>query len=136
MNNSPKPKQASILNFFGTQRQQPISSSPLSKVVKSKVELLEDNNPSEIENVPSERFDEPLECLENAPKKPCILENHKKKIFNSKNYEASGVIAPKILSELNEAASGDFEQPDGSCCRYQWLIDIKDMNMIPKGMIT
>lgn len=133
MNNSPKPKQASILNFFGTQKQQPISSSPLSKIVQSKVEVLEDAFLSEIENVPPELFDEPLEFLEKVPKKACISENTKKNMFNTKNYEASGIIAPKILSELNEAASGDFDQSEGSCGRYQWLIDIKDMNRIPKG---
>ena len=136
INNSPKPKQASILNFFGTQKQQNISSSPLGKTVQSKVEVFEKNTAiSEIENVPPELFDESLEFLENIPKKTCVLAEDKKKRFNSKNYEASEVIAPKILNELNEAACGDFEQSDGSCGRYQWLIDIKDINGISKGFL-
>lgn len=138
MNNSPKPKQASILNFFGTQKQETISSSPLSKIVQSKVEVLEEYSPSEIDNIPSEYIDESFEFLEKTynPKKKFIPEENMQKKFNSKNYEVSGVIAPKILNELNEAASCDFEQPDGSFGRYQWLIDIKDINMIPKGMKT
>lgn len=137
MNNSPKPKQASILNFFGTQKQQTVSSSPLSKASQLKTEVLEEKTDTdEIENVPPEMFDESLDFLENTPKKPCVVEDNMKKIFVAKNYEGSGVIAPKILNELNEAASGDFEQSDGSCGRYQWLIDIKDMNGTQKGIVN
>ena len=128
MNNSPKPKQASILNFFGTQKQQPVSSSPISKIVQSKAEVMDENN------LPSDLFDEPFEILENNSKKICSLEINKKLVFSSFNYEVSGIVAPKILNNLNEAASRDFEQSDGACGRYQWLIDIKDINGIGKGI--
>lgn len=129
MNNSPKPKQASILSFFGTQKQQQISSSPLFKVIETKAEVTE-----ETENVPFEFFEESLDFLEKTPKKVCIYEDDKRKMFDVKSYEVSGVIAPKILTELNEAAVCDFETSDGSCGRYNWLIDIRDINGNMKGL--
>lgn len=132
MSSSPKPKQASILNFFGAKKEQQPSSSPLAKVAQSKTLAAEDfNSANEIEDVPSELFDEPLDFVDNGPKRTCIEEAKIK--FISKVYDGNSIIAPKILNELHDAANIDFDQSEASAGRYQWLIDIKDMNGRRKG---
>lgn len=132
MNGSPKSKQASILNFFGTKKEHQPSSSPLTKTVQNKPPIINDfDSTNEIEDVPPELFDEPLEFADEKPKKICIT---KKKInFSSKMCDDTAIIAPKILNDLHDAANTDFDQSDASAGRYQWLIDIKDMNGRKKG---
>lgn len=133
MNSSPKPKQASILNFFGAKKEQQPSSSPLAKVAQSKTPATEDfNSTNEIEDVPSELFDEPLDFVDNKPKKACIKEP--KINFSAKGYNNNSIIAPKILNELHDAANIDFDQSEASAGRYHWLIDIKDMHGRRKGI--
>ena len=131
MNGSPKSKQASILNFFGAKNEQQLSSSPLTKVVQSRAPIIDDfNSTNEIEDVPAELFDEPIDFVDNA-KKACII---KSKInFNSKIYDDNSIIAPKILNDLQDAANIDFDQSEASVGRYQWLIDLKDMHERKKG---
>lgn len=135
MNGSPKPKQASILNFFGTKKEQQPSSSPLAKVTQNK-SLLNDETDlaSEANDVPSEIFDEPIDFIDTKPKKACIT----KKIveFSSKIYDDNSIVAPKILNDLHDAANTDFDQSDSTIGRYQWLVDLKDKNKIRKGLIT
>lgn len=137
MTNSPKPKQASILKFFGSQKQE-VFSSPLSKVTrnsesKNLLEMKENNSISESDNFPLEFFDEPLDFSSNDSKKVCSS----KKIFsvNVKSYSnsASTIITPKILNDLNEAVGTEFDQSENSCGRYSWLIDLKDSNGRKKG---
>lgn len=130
MNVSPKPKQASILSFFGTQKQQTINSSPLCNVTQAKKSpIIEyDNEPVETENIPSEMFNEPIE---NKFKKVCIPEKNIKICADS--YDKTQILVPRILNELNEAAVNDFDLSESSCGRYHWLIDIKDINGRKKG---
>lgn len=129
MNGSPKPKQASILNFFGTKKEQQPSSSPLTKVTQNK----ETELANEAFDVPSEIFDEAIEFIESKPKKACISEL--KFEFSSKIYDDSSIIAPKILNDLHDAANTDFDQSDSTIGRYQWLVDLKDKNKIRKGLV-
>ena len=128
MSGSPKPKQASILNFFGAQKQQPpIISSPLSQTAEDQP-IYED-----IENIAPECFDEPLHFseTETVSKKPCILDT--KSIFRAKTLDDSTVLAPKILTQLNLAANSDFDHSDPSYGRYSWLADVKDINGKKRG---
>lgn len=133
MNGSPKPKQASILNFFGAKKDQDPSSSPLTKVTQSKSSIIENfNSTNEIEDFPSELFDEPLEFADNKTKKTCIEEI--KINFSSKIHDNNSIIAPKILIDLHDAANVDFDLSEPSVGRYQWLIDLKDIHGRRKGI--
>ena len=123
---SPKSKQASILNFFGSQKQgTPISSSPLKSSIESNLvsEYLEDS-----EKVMHENFDHQPECLHASSRS-------KKQRFSSKNHrftanfgENLSISTPKILSQLSIVANSDFEQSDSSYGRYPWLVNIKDID--------
>lgn len=132
MNGSPKPKQASILSFFGSQKQQQPNSSPLSKIVQ-KAPIIHEDEIDEMENVPPELFDEPLQLSNDNPKKVCIKEKETVK-FISKPYNDSSIAVPKILNELNDAAGIDFDTSESSPGRYQWLVDIKDISGRRKGI--
>ena len=125
INASPKPKQASILSFFGSQKQQPINSSPLRKIISQA------EKPSTIKGSDS---DEIGDMIENKSKKSCVPE--KLINFSAKLGSDNEVLAPRILNELNEAAGGvvDFDQSENYCGRYQWLTDIKDSNGHKKGI--
>ena len=132
LNVSPKPKQASILNFFGSKTQQPPNSSPLSKVVQNTLPIARNCDlKDDMDDFPTELFDEPFEFSVKESKKPCIPQNPI--IFTAKIGNGSAVIAPRILNELNDAAETDFDQSEASCGRYQWLIDLKDINGHKKG---
>lgn len=138
MNGSPKPKQASILNFFSSQKQQVSNSSPLAKI-SQKIDFESKNTDSteESENIPPEFFEDSFDSNDSLKKKPNIEPSKPKIDFKSKckNFNDSSTAAPRILADLNEAALADFEGIDSSSSgRYQWLIDIKDINGRKKGI--
>lgn len=128
MNGSPKPKQASILNFFGLQKQQQPNSSPLSKVVQ-KAPIIQDDDINEMENIPPELFEQ----SQDSAKKLCIKEKTTIN-FSSKLYNNSSIVAPKILQDLNEAASADLDISESYSGRYPWLVDLKDVSGREKGI--
>lgn len=134
MNASPSAKQASILSFFGTQKTQAKNAIPVSDANETeKLPFTESADASEdnIENVFPDMFNEPLEFTESKSKKACI--SGKEINFVTKKIGDTGVLTPKILSDLNDAAGNDIDNSDVSCGRYQWLIDLKDINGRRKG---
>lgn len=133
MSDSPKPKQASILNFFGSQKQQQPNSSPLSKIVQKPISFPEENL-NEFENIPFELFENQSELVQekDLSKKICI-DKSKPIQFDFKISDKSTIVAPKILQDLNEAASIDFDISESSSGRYQWLVDLKDIDGHKKG---
>lgn len=143
---SQKPKQASILNFFNSSQKSSsqVSASPLSQA-STVVTPLEDSTMSdsfladssmvmeEFSPVDEVEFLEEATFAPNEPAKKAKVEVDFSSLI--KSSAEKGIVAPRILSDLNQAASNfDIEQGDAvSAGRYSWLVDIKDIQGRIKG---
>lgn len=135
---SPKPKQASILNFFSNQKQTPPES--YLRTADSQCGLTQE--PS-LERVISNELTDPSDYFESFDfiNEVSSDQNSKSKrkcpekvafSINLKHPSASNIITPKILNELSESA-GAIELDQFEPSRYSWLVDVKDSNGRKKG---
>lgn len=142
-------KQASILSFFGSLQKSSsqMAASPLSQnstvATKKDEPTLSDSFIAD-SSIVMEDFTpvDESEFLEDATFTPSEPAKKAKMEFDfSSLIKASaekGIVAPRILSELNHAASGSLVLDQGdavSAGRYPWLVDIKDAQGRRKGKI-
>lgn len=148
---TPKPKQASIMSFFSAKSVKkttedspasPATNSPLSQssIVAAKENVTDTQSPLVADSsilidyspMDDSEFLQDASFTISSPKKAKVEFD-----FTSllKSNAEKGIVAPRILSELNQAVgSGDFDSTDPTAAgRYPWLVDIKDAKGRRKG---
>lgn len=151
---SKTPKQASIMSFFSAKSvnktgrdttASPATNSPLSQssIVETKENVADTQSPLVADSsilidyspMDDSEFLQDASLTISSPKKAKVEFD-----FSSllKANAEKGIVAPRILSDLNQAAeSGDFDNSDPtSAGRYPWLVDIKDARGRKKGICS